>query len=209
MKVAVAGATGAVGREILKVLEDREFPVTDLRLLASERSAGKKLAFRGSEVEVQVLAEDSFTGTDMAFFSAGGDLSRKFVPHAVKAGAIAIDNSSAFRMDAGVPLRRPVAGVAMGLIAEGERQVILTDILGLDWDHVHEEACRLEHATSPLVEERLAQFLGQPETCPQGTWCDTGDGQCKPGCDSNEDCTPPEACNYVTHQCGQVDCCGG
>ncbi len=107
MKVAVAGATGAVGREILKVLADRKFPVTELRPLASERSAGSTLEFAGGKVEVGLLSKDSFKGIDIAFFSAGGALSKELAPQAAAAGATVIDNSSAFRMDPEVPLVVP------------------------------------------------------------------------------------------------------
>lgn len=105
--LAVAGATGAVGIEILKCLEQRNFPVSKLTLLASARSAGKKLIFRGEEIEVQELTPDSFAGVDIALFSAGGGISKTFAPHAVKAGAVVVDNSSAFRMEEGTPLVVP------------------------------------------------------------------------------------------------------
>lgn len=105
--VAIAGATGAVGTEFLRLLETREFPLESLRLLASERSAGRSLAFRGRPHTVDLLTENSFRGIDIAFFSAGGGRSRQFGPAAVAAGAIVIDNSSAFRMDSDVPLVIP------------------------------------------------------------------------------------------------------
>lgn len=105
--VAIVGATGAVGVEMLDVLERRNFPVGKLTLLASPRSAGKTLSFRGQEVPVQVLTPESFAGVDIALFSAGGGISRDFAPHAVKAGAVVVDNSSAFRMDDTVPLVVP------------------------------------------------------------------------------------------------------
>ncbi len=105
--VAIVGATGAVGVELLRVLERRAFPVADLHLLASPRSAGKKLNFRGEERVVGVLDEDSFAGIDLAFFSAGSETARQFAPIAQRAGAVVIDNSSAFRMDAEVPLVIP------------------------------------------------------------------------------------------------------
>lgn len=105
--VAIAGATGAVGTEFLRVLESHSFPVASLRLLASERSEGKKLRFRGEEITVQRLTENSFEGVQVAFFSAGASRSRQFAPAAVKAGAVVIDNSSAFRMDPQVPLVVP------------------------------------------------------------------------------------------------------
>ncbi|MCR4281163.1 MAG: aspartate-semialdehyde dehydrogenase, partial [Candidatus Kaiserbacteria bacterium] len=104
---AIVGATGAVGEEVLKVLEQRNFPCDKLVLLASKRSAGKDVAFRGKKITVQELKEDSFKGIDIAIFSAGGSVSLKFAPIAVKAGCIVIDNSSAFRMDDNVPLVVP------------------------------------------------------------------------------------------------------
>lgn len=105
--VAIAGATGAVGAEMIRVLERRNFPVGKLTLLASSRSAGKKLTFRGEELTVQELTADSFNGVQIALFSAGGSISRTFAPHAVEAGAVVVDNSSAFRMEKGVPLVIP------------------------------------------------------------------------------------------------------
>jgi aspartate-semialdehyde dehydrogenase len=106
-RVAIAGATGAVGVEILRVLERRNFPVASLRLLASKRSVGKTLEFRGKPYPVEELGPASFSDIDIAFFSAGAACSREFVPAAKAAGAIAIDNSSAFRMDPSVPLVVP------------------------------------------------------------------------------------------------------
>ncbi len=105
--VAIAGATGAVGTEFLKLLEARDFPMKSLRLLASSRSAGSKLNFRGENLEVEELTPKSFKGIDIAFFSAGGSRSKEFAPHAVDSGAVVIDNSSAFRMDEKVPLVVP------------------------------------------------------------------------------------------------------
>ena len=105
--VAIVGATGAVGVEMIKVLERRRFPVGKLVLLASARSVGKTLPFNGETVAVQELTEDSFAGVDIALFSAGGGISRKFAPCAVKAGAVVVDNSSEFRMDPNVPLVVP------------------------------------------------------------------------------------------------------
>jgi len=109
--VAVVGATGAVGVEILKTLEHREFPVGKLKLLASSRSVGKKLPFRGKEISVEVLTQDAFEGVDFALFSAGSSTSRDFASAAVKAGAVVIDNSSAFRMEDSVPLVIPEINV--------------------------------------------------------------------------------------------------
>jgi aspartate-semialdehyde dehydrogenase len=105
--VAVVGATGAVGVEMIETLEKRKFPVGKLTLLASARSVGKKLKFKGTEVAVQELTEDSFKGIDIALFSAGGSISREFAPLAAAAGCVVVDNSSAFRMDPKVPLVVP------------------------------------------------------------------------------------------------------
>lgn len=105
--VAVAGATGAVGVEMIKTLEKRNFPVRNLKLLASARSAGKTLKFKGEDVKVEEMTENSFRGVDIALFSAGGDISKAFRPAVVGSGAIMIDNSSAFRMEEDVPLVIP------------------------------------------------------------------------------------------------------
>ena len=105
--VAVVGATGAVGVELMRCLEERNFPLSNLRLFASARSAGKTLPFRGKPVLVEELTEDSFRGVNIALFSAGGTQSKRFAPAAVRHGAVVVDNSSAFRMDAGVPLVVP------------------------------------------------------------------------------------------------------
>ena len=105
--VAVMGATGAVGEQFLKILAQRDFPVDELRLLASERSRGKKLAFRGKDIDVQVLSKGSFKGIDIVLASAGASRSKEFLPSAVEAGAVCVDNSSAYRMDPDVPLVVP------------------------------------------------------------------------------------------------------
>jgi aspartate-semialdehyde dehydrogenase len=105
--IAIAGATGAVGAELLRVLERRNFPVATVRALASGKSAGKNVSFRNQPVPVEELNENSFDQIDIAFFSAGGERSLKFVPIARDAGAVIIDNSSTFRMDPGVPLVIP------------------------------------------------------------------------------------------------------
>ena len=110
--VAIVGATGAVGVELLNCLEGRNFPVKALKLLASARSAGKTLPFRGQDVVIEELTEASFAGVDVALFSAGSGISKKFAPIAVQAGAIVVDNSSAFRMEANVPLIVPEANEA-------------------------------------------------------------------------------------------------
>ena len=105
--VAIAGVTGAVGAEFIATMDRRGFPVRKLRALASARSAGKTIDFRGQKVVIEELNERSFDGVDIALFSAGGGISRKFAPLAVQAGAVVVDNSSAFRMDPNVPLVIP------------------------------------------------------------------------------------------------------
>lgn len=105
--VAVVGATGAVGTEMLSILEERKFPVEEIRPLASSRSAGGDVSFRGEDVTVKLLTRDSFQGIDIALFSAGASVSKEYAPVAAKAGAVVIDNSSAWRMDPQVPLVVP------------------------------------------------------------------------------------------------------
>ncbi len=105
--VAIMGATGAVGNSFLRILEERSFPVNNMRLLASERSKDKSLKFNGKDYPVEVLTHDSFKGIDIVLASAGASRSLEFLPDAVKAGAVCVDNSSAFRMDKSVPLVVP------------------------------------------------------------------------------------------------------
>jgi len=105
--VAIMGATGAVGTEFIRILEQRSFELSSLKLLASSRSAGKKLMFRGEELTVEELTEDSFEDVDLVLASAGGSISKKYAPLAVQSGAIVVDNTSAFRMDPGTPLVVP------------------------------------------------------------------------------------------------------
>jgi len=129
-RVAIAGATGAVGVEFLRCLEQRRFPIASIRLLASARSRGKKMTFGSQEIEVEELTEPSFDGIDIAFFSAGGSISKKFGPIAAKAGAVVIDNSSAFRMDPSVPLVIPEVNpqamcVHQGIIANPNCSTII------------------------------------------------------------------------------------
>ena len=106
-RIAIAGVTGAVGQEFLRIIEQRKVPFDSLKMLASSRSAGKKIEFMGKTYTVEELTADSFEGIDIALFSAGGGRSKEFAPAAVKAGAVVIDNSSAFRMDPDVPLVVP------------------------------------------------------------------------------------------------------
>ncbi len=105
--VAIAGATGAVGELMIQVLEERNFPVGEMRFLASSRSAGKVLKWKGNDLAIQEMTKDSFKGIDIALFSAGGGRSKEFAPAAVDAGAVVVDNSSAFRMEDDVPLVVP------------------------------------------------------------------------------------------------------
>jgi len=105
--VAVAGATGAVGQRMVACLQERRFPVAELVPLASERSLGKTVTFNGQEIPVQVLTKDSFAGIEIALFSAGGSISKEYAPIAAQAGAVVVDNSSAWRMDPDVPLVVP------------------------------------------------------------------------------------------------------
>jgi aspartate-semialdehyde dehydrogenase len=107
LHIAVVGATGAVGQQILKTLEKRNFPVGKITLLSSARSAGKKVFFKGEEVTIQEAKPESFEGVDIALFSAGGSVSKELAPEAVKRGAVVVDNTSAFRMDENVPLVVP------------------------------------------------------------------------------------------------------
>ncbi len=130
-QVAVVGATGAVGVEMIETLEKRNFPVGKLTLLASARSAGKKMPFRGVKHTVTELTKDSFQGIDIALFSAGGSISREFAPAAAQAGCVVIDNSSAFRQDDQVPLIVPEINAAdlrqhRGIIANPNCTTIIT-----------------------------------------------------------------------------------
>lgn len=109
--VAVVGATGAVGEQIIRLLAEREFPVNELKLLSSARSAGTKIQFKDREVTIEEATPESFKGIDIALFSAGGDVSRKLVPHAIEHGAVCIDNTSAFRMDPETPLVVPEVNI--------------------------------------------------------------------------------------------------
>ncbi|HIG28907.1 MAG TPA: aspartate-semialdehyde dehydrogenase [Verrucomicrobiales bacterium] len=129
--IAIVGATGAVGLEMIRTLEQRQFPLGKLTLLASARSAGKSLTFRNESIEIQELKEDSFKGIDAALFSAGGGISKTFAPLAAKSGCIVIDNSSAFRLDEKVPLVIPEINAGdtfnhQGIIANPNCTTIVT-----------------------------------------------------------------------------------
>jgi aspartate-semialdehyde dehydrogenase len=133
VNVAIVGATGAVGQEFLTVLAERKFPIKSLRLLASARSAGKKINFNGQPHTVEELTKESFKGIQIAFFSAGGSVSREFAPLAVAAGAVVIDNTSAFRMKQGIPLVVPEVNPQQiarhsGLIANPNCSTIIMNV---------------------------------------------------------------------------------
>jgi aspartate-semialdehyde dehydrogenase len=133
VNVAIVGATGAVGQELLTVLAQRRFPLRSLRLLASARSSGKKIEFAGKTYIVEELTKDSFKDVAVAFFSAGGSVSREFAPAAVSAGAVVIDNTSAFRMKEGIPLVVPEVNPEQiakhnGLIANPNCSTIIMNV---------------------------------------------------------------------------------
>ena len=133
-KVAIMGATGAVGQVMLEILAERNFPIGELKLLASARSAGRKMEFKGEQVEVQELKEDSFEDVDIVLASAGGSLSKQYNPHAVKAGAVVVDNTSAYRMDPDVPLVVPEINADdldwhKGIIANPNCSTIIMDVV--------------------------------------------------------------------------------
>ncbi len=145
--IAIAGITGAVGQEMARCLEQRNFPIGNLKLLASARSAGKKIRFRDQDLIVEELTEHSFEDTDIALFSAGGDISRQYAPLAAEAGATVIDNSSAFRMEKDVPLVIPEinpddAARHKGIIANPNCTTIVT-LVGLNPLHRQWHASKL------------------------------------------------------------------
>jgi len=117
--VAVVGATGAVGQQILRLLEERDFPVKQLRLLASKRSAGKEVLFKNEKILIEEATPESFAGIDFALFSAGGKISKNLAPYAVSSGALVIDNTNAFRMDPNVPLVVPEVNMAVASSHQG------------------------------------------------------------------------------------------
>ncbi len=154
-KIAIVGATGAVGQEMLNCLAERRFPLAELRLLASARSTGKEIDFAGETLRVEELRPESFRGIDIALFSAGGDISRVFAPHAVDAGCAVIDNSSAFRMESSVPLVVPEINGAdavahEGIIANPNCTTIVT-LMGLHPLHRAWEAKRVVAASYQAV----------------------------------------------------------
>ena len=151
LTVAVVGATGAVGREMLKTLHDRQFPATEVRAFASARSAGTKVPFGDDELVVQELKEDVFEGIDIAIFSAGGSTSEKFAPHAAHAGCVVVDNSSQWRMDDRCPLVVPEVNPEhleghQGLIANPNCSTIQM-VVALKPDHARVSSTRIVVST--------------------------------------------------------------
>jgi len=166
--VAVVGVTGAVGQTMLRVLEARRFPVEQLLPLASKRSAGKRVRFNGKQITVRELTRESFTGVDIALFSAGGSISQKFAPVAVKAGAVVVDNSSTFRMEKNVPLVVPEINgedVAKhrGIIANPNCSTIVT-LMALHPLHSAFGVKRIFAATYQAVSGSGAQGIVELET---------------------------------------------
>lgn len=149
--VAIVGATGAVGRELMTCLERRDFPVASLRLLASPRSAGQRLPFRGRDLVVEALGPDSFAGVDVALFSAGASISRQYAPLAAAAGAAVVDNSSAFRMDPATPLVVPEVNGGLleggGRIFANPNCVAAIAVMALQPLHAHAPVRRVIGAT--------------------------------------------------------------
>lgn len=133
-RVAILGATGAVGAELIYLLEERNFPISSLKLLASERSAGQTLTFKGETLAVEAVSESALQGLDLVLASAGGTVSQTWAPQAVAAGAVVIDNSSAFRMDPQVPLVVPevnpdAINTHSGIIANPNCTTILMNVV--------------------------------------------------------------------------------
>ena len=177
--VAIVGATGAVGVEMLDVLARRDFPVKKLTLLASARSVGKTLTFRGSPYEVEELTPASFAGVDIALFSAGSGISKDYAKHAVDAGAVVVDNSSAFRMDDDVPLVIPEINGAdvknhQGIIANPNCTTIVT-LMGLFPLHQRFRVKRLLASSYQAVSGAGAQGIEELKA-----QVAAGDGAAKP-----------------------------
>ena len=161
--IAIVGITGAVGQEMINCLEERNFPVKELRPLASARSAGKKINFRGHEISIQELTEKSFEGIDIALFSAGGGISKTYAPIAVEAGAVVVDNSSAFRMDETVPLVVPEINPEevqnhSGIIANPNCTTIVT-LMGLNPLHKKWKALNIIASSYQAVSGSGAQGI--------------------------------------------------
>jgi aspartate-semialdehyde dehydrogenase len=176
--VAVAGATGAVGEVMLQILAERNFPVKNIRLLASERSVGKRIAFRGEQVPVELLQKSAFKGIDIALFSAGASRSREFAPAAWESGAVVIDNSSAFRMEPDIPLVVPEINphaIAQfrnrGIIANPNCTTIIT-IMPLkplhDYGKLKRVVASSYQATSGAGAKAMAELVSQTKAFAKG-----------------------------------------
>jgi len=177
-RVAVVGATGAVGTKMVELLENSSLPISELKLLASQRSVGQRRTFRGQEIEIQEAVPEQFDDVDIAFFSAGGSVSKRLVPEAVRRGAVVIDNTSAFRMDEGVPLVVPEVNMEdafqhQGIIANPNCSTIqmvtalkpLRDRYGLEKIIVstYQAVSGAGHQAIVELEEQTAQLLkGEP-----------------------------------------------
>ena len=165
--VAIMGATGAVGQVMLEILAERDFPIDGLKLLASSRSAGKQIEFKGETLTVEELGVDSFAGIDLVLASAGGSLSREYAPHAVSAGAVVVDNTSAFRMEPDVPLVVPEINAADleshgGIIANPNCSTIIMDMAV--WPlHQHNPVKRLVVSTYQAISGAGARAMEELE----------------------------------------------
>lgn len=188
LSVAILGATGVVGREILRILEQRSFPISRLVLLASRRSAGTKLRFRGEDHPVHSVSEEAFESIDVAIFSAGGETSREWAPKAAAAGAVVIDNSSAWRMDDGVPLVVPEVNLdaarsrPRGIIANPNCSTIQL-VVALAPIHRETRIERVVVATYQAISgagaKAIEAFEAQAKACAEGAAVETDelDGQ--------------------------------
>jgi aspartate-semialdehyde dehydrogenase len=176
--VAVAGATGAVGEVMMQILEERKFPIRSIRLLASERSVGKRIRFRGEEIPVELLTKGAFKGVDIALFSAGAGRSKEFAPAAWESGAVVIDNSSAFRMEPDIPLVVPEINpeaVAQyrnrGIIANPNCTTIIT-IMPLkplhDYGTLRRVVASSYQATSGAGAKAMAELVAQTKAFAKG-----------------------------------------
>jgi aspartate-semialdehyde dehydrogenase len=176
--VAVAGATGAVGEVMLRILEERKFPVKNIRLLASERSVGKRLKFKGQDVPVELLQKSAFKGIDIALFSAGASRSKEFAPAAWESGAVVVDNSSAFRMEPDIPLVVPEINPAAigeyrkrGIIANPNCTTIIT-IMPLkplhDYGRLRRVVASSYQATSGAGAKAMAELIAQTNAYAKG-----------------------------------------
>ncbi|KAF8106142.1 hypothetical protein N665_0147s0094 [Sinapis alba] len=185
--LAVVGVTGAVGQEFLSVLSDRDFPYSSVKMLASKRSAGKRVAFDGREYTVEELTAESFDGVDIALFSAGGSISKEFGPRAAEKGTIVVDNSSAFRMVDGVPLVIPEvnpeamkgikAGTGKGALIANPNCSTIICLMAVTPLHHHAKVKRMVVSTyqaasgagaaamEELVQQTREVLAGKPPTC--------------------------------------------